>query len=1594
MVDPDQLLEVTLLHESQPITQKWLSRECNMTTREAQAALTAYVERKRAANQSVAVTLCVSYSEDAVRRVAVMGESQLKALLQKPTATVFGWHIFAVSKGPFDNLRVLASVDRPSFAVPTQKHSLILNPAVSRLAKPAPSALSSSAAPVPAASTRPTPSAKAAPSKAPAKSTSASKKPASSASSSRLAAAFAVQPIKSAAAAKSAPSSAATKPTPVPKASPPQPLPTTESVMIDSDEGSDLDDADFAAVPVPSRSTTLPPKLPAPEPKATVSAAAKPSASGRTSGGDVAVRVKTSRALDDSDDDDSGRPVVKKRRVVDDDDEDETDVPAIEDVSQIFDIPAITQQSAADVSTQQSDAMDVDAPLPASAPSLGRVKRRRRVKRANTYVDERGRLVTEDEIVSEEYSEDEVPAPAASAPSRAPARAAATAGAPPASAPVASTRKGAAAGKSKSKGADTTGDDAEAAADSKPAAKKGKGGNSSQAGGGGGSAAAAPSARHVVALFHPRPSNLQGAASNLASARGGRVTSSAADTRASGEVGLCVFDLTSSTCALSQFADSRCLVRTLGKLGVFPPAELVVPSSFYHPVKSEAAILLEGNLDAATQVIPVARKHFDPSAGMELFTQLALADSLPSLRDQVVACPHALSSLAALLKFIEVNHGLSFARTSIHFVVDPVGGTLLIDGPTSSALELVANQAGQRGHTLFAVMNRCCTVMGMRLLRSTILQPPNDPSTINSRHDAVDALLLDLATTKAIQDTLKRVPVMDRIISGLVQIPKNTSSKSAEREIGLIIDLRHTLRAIPPLLDILSAICGQRDVHDQHAGLNASSPHPALLEQVRTLLMEGAFSAMDSAISRVFEEDLEVESTPIGIRNQRAFAIRSGVHGLLDVSRRAYQESVADIHQLINDYAEEYQLALKAQFTAALGFSIEFNLDSSGLPRSTAPTEDADSISGTPAPRTPVVADLPPIFINVVRRRGTVRCTTLELMKHNERISESMGDIYLISDQIIKGLMEELRLRVGALYRLSEALALLDMLTSFAVFRASSDLVRPSFGDAVDIRQGRHPIQEVLLELGQVALGAGRAAFVPNDTHLNLCPSVVNEGGGTSAVGQSHIQVITGPNMAGKTTYVKQVALIAILAHIGSGVPAVSATVPLLDRILSRMAFGDSILTHSSTFAVEMRDTARIIEEVLVPGQRAPTAARARSVASSVAETQAFSPCPGGPLLPRDPPLPRAADRYTLVLIDELGRGTSPNEGAGLAYSAAEALTLFGTNAIVLFVTHFFEVPTMLLRAYPGLVTHSHLGMSQRDDQLAFDRGLISQAPGDRGPALGATDEGGAGAGYGIELAQVLPFPKSVMDAATFAAKLLEPKPLGDSDVAPLGTDAGQRSASPTNTRASALLGLARDAIALGSSPDLATVRTGLEQLAVAARDALFPDRAGTPPPPPSKSTVEQMARATRSGNLDMFYAALSEFDGEPATLLHGKDGSGSTLVHIAAEYANPAVLEALLSMDPSILSSVVSAPAATPDRNTPLHLAASPRVDNNEAASLECVQLLLAAGANPRAKNKAGELPGDTSPHPKVRAVLRQRTAVGGSDLALDADDADSDDE
>ena len=311
---------------------------------------------------------------------------------------------------------------------------------------------------------------------------------------------------------------------------------------------------------------------------------------------------------------------------------------------------------------------------------------------------------------------------------------------------------------------------------------------------------------------------------------------------------------------------------------------------------------------------------------------------------------------------------------------------------------------------------------------------------------------------------------------------------------------------------------------------------------------------------------------------------------------------------------------------------------------------------------------LPNIFINVFRRKQFIECQTLDLVKLSQKILDSHLEVLQMSDRVVQELINKIREDVAPLFRISEGIAMLDMLASFAHLATTQDYIRPEITATLAIKNGRHPLREKIHS----------EKFVPNDVY---------------ATQQTRFQIITGCNMSGKSTYIRSVALMAVMAQIGSFVPASYASFPIHYQLFARVSMDDSIEANTSTFAAEMRETAFILGNI---------------------------------------------NNRSLVIVDELGRGTSTRDGLCIAIAIAEAI--IESKALVWFVTHFRDLARFLAER-PGVVNlHLAVDMAHADRMLMLYK-----------VASGYVQE----EHYGIALAKVVDLPPRVIEVAEEVSRAL-----------------------------------------------------------------------------------------------------------------------------------------------------------------------------------------------------------------------------------------------
>jgi len=569
----------------------------------------------------------------------------------------------------------------------------------------------------------------------------------------------------------------------------------------------------------------------------------------------------------------------------------------------------------------------------------------------------------------------------------------------------------------------------------------------------------------------------------------------------------------------------------------------------------------------------------------------------------------ALGLAAAGCLFQYVKDTQRTALPHIRSIVCESANTgVVLDAATRRNLELTQNLQGGLENTLASILDKSSTPMGSRLLKRWLHFPLRDLNVLNNRQNTVsDIIELDLIS--AIQPLLKGLGDIERIVSRIAL--RSARPRDFAR-------LRNALQQLPELQSELE--------NEQQGESGTSKPNylNTLAEQSKP--MPELQALLEHAI---------VENPPVLIRDGGVIA--PGYHSELDVLRDLSDGATEFLAQLEQREKERTGIhSLKVGYNKVHGFFIE--------------------MSRTAA------ADVPDDYIRRQTLKNNERFITEELKEHEHKVLSAQSKFLALEKVLYQELFDQVLPDLARLQQLSQAIAELDVLTTFAERALALNYVKPALvtEPGISIDAGRHVVVEQMTN----------DAFIANPVSLTE---------------QRKMLIITGPNMGGKSTYMRQTALIVLLAHIGCYVPANSAKIGLVDRIFTRIGASDDLASGRSTFMVEMTETANILHN--------------------------------------------ATDK-SLVLLDEIGRGTSTYDGLSLAWACAEMLAL-KTKAFTLFATHYFEL-TMLAEQIPTLA-NVHLDAMEHDDNIVF---------------MHAVQEGAASKSFGLQVAQLAGVPKMVIKRA------------------------------------------------------------------------------------------------------------------------------------------------------------------------------------------------------------------------------------------------------
>jgi len=675
--------------------------------------------------------------------------------------------------------------------------------------------------------------------------------------------------------------------------------------------------------------------------------------------------------------------------------------------------------------------------------------------------------------------------------------------------------------------------------------------------------------------------------------------------------GVAALDLTTGEFSAGDFPTAEALRDVLGRIA---PAEVVVPQGQRIDLETSALV---GGERLGYLLVEHDAWSFSPDAAEHTLREHFKTASLEGFGLGEGRGSGSMSAAGGLLHYLahELRRSLGHVHTLRLWQRDDV---LILDAATRRNLELVDPlRPGAGQTTLLAAVDRTVTSGGGRLLRQWLLAPLRNLAGIARRQSVVAWARTNQPERSALQERLRQVRDVERLVARLVQGSGNARD---------LIALRVSLEQLPALRGALTGH-GVEALRELGGKI---TPVPELAE----------------LYGRALADD-----PPIVIKE--GGLIRAGYNASLDELRAASvegQEWLADLQR--REQERTGIRSLKVRYNQVFGYYIEIS---------------AANLGSVPADYT---------------RKQTLanaeRFVTPELKEMESKILGAQERSRQLEYELFLDLRGAAIPHLRAIQDTAQALHEIDVLLGWGALAQERDYLRPEMNDGgqLVLEEARHPVLEQL---------PSSEKFVPNDVRLDL--------------DTERLVILTGPNMAGKSTYIRQVAVLALLAHCGCFVPARRAVVGLLDRIFTRVGASDDLGRGQSTFMVEMNETANILNH---------------------------------------------ATSRSLVILDEIGRGTSTFDGLSIAWSVAEYLNTT-LRARTLFATHYHEL-TELARLLPATKNYN-VAVREWGDHIVFLRKIVP----------GGTDKS-----YGIQVARLAGLPAPVLKRAKEVLRQLEEEQLDD----------------------------------------------------------------------------------------------------------------------------------------------------------------------------------------------------------------------------------------
>lgn len=570
----------------------------------------------------------------------------------------------------------------------------------------------------------------------------------------------------------------------------------------------------------------------------------------------------------------------------------------------------------------------------------------------------------------------------------------------------------------------------------------------------------------------------------------------------------------------------------------------------------------------------------------------------------------AITAAGAIFAYLveDTHHSLLQHITKIKSI--PQDDYLIMDNFTLRNLEIIYPN-NPEGKSLLDIIDRTTTPMGGRLLRRRLILPLKSVNDINRRLSLIEFFNKEENLKLNILEALKSISDLDRLIGKLA------AEKITPKELG---HFRQSLANIQYIREQL------KSHHDILAWIEPLQDHSELLVYLQNHLNE---------------------ELPVNLA--RGNIIKDGISEELDRLRNLQNSGKTFLEEMCQREIEKTGItSLKIDFNNVFGYYIEVR------------NTHKDKV--------------PQDWIRKQTLVNAERYITEELKEYENQILGAEEKISQLEQQLYKEVCEQVLIYIDSLQESSKIIAKIDCAVGLSELSISESYVKPVLNNSsrIDIKEGRHPIIEKALPLGE--------KYISNDTYLDR--------------ENQQILMVTGPNMSGKSAILRQTAIICLLAQIGSFVPAQYAEIGILDRVFTRVGATDNISAGESTFMVEMNEAANILNNIT---------------------------------------------ERSLILLDEIGRGTSTYDGISIAWAIAEYLHQHSTQPKTLFATHYHELNEMQISF--ERIKNFHISIQENKGNIIFLRKLMA---------------GGSAHSFGIHVAKLAGMPSKVISRANDILKTLE----------------------------------------------------------------------------------------------------------------------------------------------------------------------------------------------------------------------------------------------